>query len=50
MNKIKTIIAIIAIALFAWVAVSYIDIIVHQYNGGTDAWWNIINIWLNIAK
>ena len=37
----KTMYALISIALFVWVALSYIDIITHNLSGGTDAKWNL---------
>lgn len=44
------IIEIIAILLIAWVAISFIDVHVHQCSGGTDAWWNFFNILIKIGE
>ena len=30
--------------LFAWVMVSYHDVLTHQNCGGTDAMWNFFNV------
>lgn len=32
---------------FAWLAISWIDIMTHQASGGTDAAWNLFNIILH---
>lgn len=38
----------IIVALFLWFGASYIDVIVHQFSGGTESTWNLFNILLNI--
>lgn len=43
------IINIIWAAPFAWVAISWLDVIAHQFTGGTDAAWNFFNIIMNMA-
>lgn len=39
------IIYIAAIAFFGWLFISWFDVMAHQTTGGTDAAWNIFNIW-----
>ena len=34
----------IAVLFIAWVAISYIDVLMHQQTGGTDALWNLFVI------
>ena len=48
MKKLENIIGVVSIGFFAWLAISYIDVIMHQNCGGTDTVWNFFNIMLKI--
>lgn len=41
------IINIILVCIGAWFTVSFIDVLMHNLSGGTDASWNFFNILLN---
>ena len=35
---------------FAWVAISWLDVIAHQFSGGTDAAWNFFTLAIKLGE
>lgn len=44
LKKWEIVLVVIGALLGAWLIVSYFDVIAHNLDGGTDAWWNFFVI------
>lgn len=40
----------VSILIIIWVFASWVDVILHNQSGGTDAWWNFFKIFLALAE